>query len=93
MYRSKSNPRQKAIGFLLLAAVLLSPMQIPVASAFDNEVDVNPAAATTEVVLDGPSHGGGGGSGGTTEGDPDDYDRWLINIWISLVEFRILTLF
>lgn len=94
MYKPVSHPLQKAICSLLLAAVFLPSLLLPVASAFSEDVDVNPAAATTDVVLDGPgAGGGGGGSGGTNEGDPDDYDRWLIKIWISLVELRLMTLF
>ena len=73
----------------MLVAVLL-PV-IP-AYALDEEVDANPALATTDRVLDGPVQGGGSG-GPENDGDPDDYDQWLVKIWISLLELRLMTLF
>ncbi len=81
---------------LLLCAVLLSTLLAPTYANVKPEPPSSNGPALNDdgpVWGDGSSGDDGGGSGDPqNEGDPDDYDKILLEIWSILVEIPVFLL-
>jgi hypothetical protein len=80
---------------LLLCAILLSTFFTTTVfgGRSDPPRNADPVVARTASQGDGPLSDDGGTGDAPTDGDPDDYDKIVVDVWVLLVEFPLVPIF
>ena len=78
---------------LLLCAILLSTFLASTVSGGRTDPPVNKGPVVVKAPGPddgGPNDGSGNGNGDPpTEGDPDDYDKVIVSVWVALLEIPL----